>query len=513
MDHWRQAKWNERLIYEYPSLKESHIVIPYKEEFSPYEQEFLKRLERLSIVRSNVDIPNLTEPIIVRHFVRLAHQSYGVDLGPIPLGSCTMKYNPKVCNEALRALELENVHPEDFEEYVQGLLEILYLLERWLAEITGMDRCCLQPPAGAAGELAGALMIKKFHEDRGENRTEMIVPDSAHGSNPASAAMAGFKIVRIPTSPRGTVDVDALRSVVSSRTAGLMLTNPNTLGIFEDEILEIAEIVHGVGGLLYYDGANLNGILGIVRPGDMGFDIVHLNLHKTFAAPHGGGGPGGGVICAKGDLVEYLPRPLISFDGSKYYWDYRCEKCIGMIRVYFGNIPALVRAFVYIAMLGPRGLREVAETSVLNTNYFIKKLCRSQPKLVLTHDKHKPRKHEVVLSAAQVRKETGVTAEDISKRMLDYGVHAPMMYFPLIVDEALMVELTESEPKFEIDRYVELLANIVSEAYTNSERLKRAPVNTSVTRLDLVRANHPKKLILSWRFRDEIHQLMNEMSK
>ena len=508
---WRQAKWNEKLIFEYPGLKQSHIVIPFDEEFADYKQRVLEKIMECGIARLHVDIPNLSEPIIVRHFVRLSQQSYGVDVGPIPLGSCTMKYNPKVCNEALRVLEIEEVHPEELDDYVQGLLEVLYLLERWLAEITGMDKCSFQPPAGAAGEFAGALMIRKFHEDRGEYRDEMLIPDSAHGSNPASAAMAGFKIVRIPTSQCGTLDLEALKSVVSKRTAGLMLTNPNTLGIFEDRIVEIADIIHSVGGLLYYDGANLNGVIGIVRPGDMGFDIVHLNLHKTFGAPHGGGGPGGGVICAKGPLVEYLPRPLITFDGMRYYWDYECRKCIGIVRAYYGNIPALIRAFVYIAMLGPEGLREVAEVSVLNTNYLIKKLGERVSAIKLTHDTARPRKHEAVLSASQLRRDTGSSAEDVSKRILDYGVHAPMMYFPLIVDEALMIELTECEPKFEIDKYVEILSKVVTEAYRDSKKLKRAPTNTAVSRLDLVRANHPKKLILSWKFRDEIRELQNEL--
>ncbi|HID80734.1 MAG TPA: glycine dehydrogenase subunit 2 [Ignisphaera sp.] len=508
---WRQAKWDEKLIFEYPSLKQSHIVIPFDEEFAHYKEKFLDKVMKRGIMRLNVDIPNLSEPIVVRHFVRLSQQSYGVDVGPVPLGSCTMKYNPKVCNEALRVLDIEEVHPEELDEYVQGLLEILYLLERWLAEITGMDKCSFQPPAGAAGEFAGALMIKKFHEDRGEHRDEMLIPDSAHGSNPASAAMAGFKIIKIPTSQYGTLDLEALKSVVSERTAGLMLTNPNTLGVFEDKILEIADIVHSAGGLLYYDGANLNGIIGIARPGDMGFDIVHLNLHKTFGAPHGGGGPGGGVVCAKGALVEYLPRPLIAFDGTKYYWDYECRRCIGIIRAYYGNIPALIRAFVYIAMLGPEGLREVAEVSVLNTNYFIKKLSKHQSVVGLTHDTFRPRKHETVLSASRLKKDTGVSAEDVSKRMLDYGIHAPMMYFPLIVDEALMIEFTECEPKFEIDRYVEVLSKTVTEAYRDSNKLKCAPMNTAISRLDLVRANHPKKLILSWKFKNEIKELQNEL--
>ncbi|HDI02211.1 MAG TPA: aminotransferase class V-fold PLP-dependent enzyme, partial [Ignisphaera sp.] len=449
MNSWRQARWKERLIFEYPSLPESHTPIPFRDEFTDYESYVENMLKEQGVLRQHINIPNLSEPLIVRHYVRLSQESYGVDNGSMPLGSCTMKYNPKICNEILRFLEIEDLHPEELEDYIQGILEILYVLERWLAELTGMDRCTLQVPAGAAGEFAGALIIRKYHYDRNELRDEMLIPDSAHGSNPASAAMAGFKIVKIPTSRNGTVDIEALKSVVSSKTAGIMLTNPNTLGLFEDQIIEIAHIIHNAGGLLYYDGANLNGILGLVRPGDMGFDIVHLNLHKTFAAPHGGGGPGGAALCVKKNLIDYLPRPLLNFDGKKYYWDYECNKCIGSMRVYYGNIPALIRTFVYIAMLGHKGLREVCEISVLNTNYFIKKILKAQDKLTLTHNIAKPRKHETVLSASKIKQETNVTAEDIAKALLDKGIHAPMIYFPLIVEEALMFEFTESEPHFE----------------------------------------------------------------
>ncbi len=507
---WRQAKWFEPLITEYPSLSTSHIEIPFRDEFLDKESEIHEYIGK-DLIREHIAIPNLSELVVVRHFSRLAQMSYGIDTGTVPLGSCTMKYNPKICNEGLRVLCVEDIHPEEFEEYIQGLLEILYYLEKWLAEITGMDRCSLQPPAGAAGELVGALMIRKYHEDRGEkNRIEMLIPDNAHGTNPASAAMAGFKVVKIPTAPDGTLDLDALRAVLSDRTAGIMLTNPNTLGIFEKNIEEIAREVHRVGGLLYYDGANLNGILGIARPGDMGFDIVHINIHKTFASPHGGGGPGAGVVCAKGELVEYLPRPLLEFDGTKYYWDYTCRRCIGMIRSYYGNIPALIRAFIYIAMLGPQGLRDVATISVLNSNYFIAKI-RNIEGYSLTHDTTTPRKHELVLSAKDLRDKYGVTAEDIAKALINEGVHAPTIYFPLIVEEALMIEFTETEPVFDIDRYVEILKSIAANARSNAEELKRMPQQTAIRRLDLVRANHPRKLILSTRFHDEYKELLREL--
>ncbi len=504
---WRQAKWREPLIMEYPSMSRSYVAIPYQEEFEEYEREVLNELNTLGILRDRVDIPNLSELQVVRHFVRLSQMSYGIDTGTTPLGSCTMKYNPRVCNEALRILGVEDVHPEEFEEYVQGLLQILYRVEQWLAEITGMDRCSLQVPAGAAGELAGVLMIKKYFEDRGEERDEILVPDSAHGTNPASAAMAGFKVVKIPTASNGCVDLEALRAAVSRRTAGMMLTNPNTLGLFEDRILEIAEIIHGVGGILYYDGANLNGILGIARPGDMGFDIVHLNLHKTFAAPHGGGGPGGAVVCAKGELVEYLPRPLLREENGVIRWDYEGSKSIGMIRAYFGNIPALIRTYVYIAMLGARGLKEVSYVSVVNTNYFIRKLTKMQNEIVLTHDVSKPRKHEAVLSAAPLKARYGVSADDVAKALLDEGLHAPITYFPLIVEEALMVELTETETKYDIDRYIDALISIVNRAKSDPEDIRSRPKNTAIGRLDLARANHPKTLILSTKFKDRISEL------
>lgn len=502
VEGWRQARWREPLIYELNSVKAKRIgfIIPYADEEEKLVKIVGKPEEKLGIMYRDTppELPSLSEVEVVRHYVRLTQMSYGVDVGPVPLGSCTMKFNPKICEELASDPRLVNLHPYQDEDTVQGLLEMLYLLERWLAELTGMDRCSLQPPAGAAGELAGALMIKKYHLDRGENRDEMLVPDSAHGTNPASAAMAGFKVVRIPTSEKGTIDLEALRSAVSERTAGLMLTNPNTLGVFEEDILEVAKIVHDVGGLLYYDGANLNAIMGIVRPGDMGFDIVHLNIHKTFAAPHGGGGPGAGVVCAKGELVDYLPRPLIEFDGRKYYWDYTCKKCIGRIRAYYGNIIPLVKAFIYIAMLGPEGLREAALQSVINTNYFIA-LLKDVQDYALPFDPQRPRKHEVVYTAEPLKKATGVTAEDVAKALLDHGLHAPTIYFPPIVNEALMIEFTESEPRENIEFYAKTLKEIAKMSHESPQRIKSCPHNTSVGRLDMRYANHPKTVTPTYR--------------
>ncbi len=497
---WRQAKWDEPLIYELGGPGRRGARLPYEDELEEIERVSGKPEDLVprNMLREGIELPEVSEVEVVRHYTRLTHMAYGVDTGPVPLGSCTMKYNPKVMEEVARDPRIRYLHPLQDEDTVQGLLEILYRLERWLAELTGMDRCSLLPPAGAAGELTGVLMIRRYHRDRGEERDEMLVPDSAHGTNPASAAMAGFKVVRIPTSSSGTVDIDALRAVVGEKTAGLMLTNPNTLGVFEDRILEIADIVHEAGGLLYYDGANLNGIMGLVRPGDMGFDIVHLNIHKTFAAPHGGGGPGAGPVCAKGRLVEYLPRPLIDFDGRRYRWDYECKRCIGRVRAYYGNIIPLVKAYIYIAMMGAWGLREVAIQSVINTNYFIA-LMRDAKGYELPYDPRRPRKHELVLSAAPLARETGVTADDIAKAILDYGLHAPITYFPLIVEEALMIEFTETETRENIEAYARILREIAEKAYQDPKAVKRAPRNTSVARVDNIYANHPRTLTPSYR--------------
>jgi glycine dehydrogenase subunit 2 len=491
---WRQARWDEKLILEMERYTAQGPSIPYEDQFSDMEVKIPSTIARVK----PPSIPSLSEIEVVRHYTRLSQMSYGVDVGPIPLGSCTMKYNPKIMDLIALDPRVTDLHPLQDEETVQGLLEIIYITERWLSEITGMDRCSFQPPAGSAGELAGAIMIRKYHLDRGEDRDEMLIPDSAHGSNSASAAMAGFKVVRIPTGQDGEVSIEALKAALTPRTAGIMLTNPNTLGIFESRILEISDLVHSSGGLLYYDGANLNGILGIVRPGDMGFDIVHLNLHKTFATPHGSGGPGGGVVCARGELVDYLPRPLIARQGDRYFWDYECKRCIGMVRAFYGNIVPVIRTFIYISLLGPQGLREVSEVSVINTNYFVKKLME-KPYYEIPYNPEKPRKHEIVVSASKIARETGVTAEDIAKALLDEGLHAPTIYFPLIVSEALMIEFTETEPREVIDSYAEALNRIAEKAYREPSTLKISPRNTAVSRLDSVRANHPKSVVPSYK--------------
>ncbi len=454
--------------------------------------------------RSPPNLPELSEVEVVRHFTRLSQMNYGVDLGLYPLGSCTMKYNPKV-NDALANLPtVQQLHPYQDETTVQGILEILHTLAKWLAEITGMHQVSLQPAAGAHGEFLGALIMRALHKLNGNlaTRTELIVPDSAHGTNPASATMAGFNVVITPSDASGCVDVEALKATVSTRTAGLMLTNPNTLGIFEESIGEIAEIVHDAGGLLYYDGANLNPILGKARPGDMGFDIVHINIHKTFATPHGGGGPGAGPIGVTEELEKFLPVPLITFDGKSYRLDCDRPHTVGRIRSFYGNVAVLLRAYAYILSLGAEGLREAAEISVLNANYVVAKL-KDIEAYELPFDPKKPRKHEAVFSAKPLRNAKGIRAIDVSKRLLDYGLHAPTTYFPLIVEEALMIEPTESFEQEELDRFVDAMRSIAEEAEGNSELISEAPQNTAVTRLDEVRASHPRTMVLSWRMRNE----------
>jgi len=493
---FRQARWDEPLIFEVAAFARGGAEVD--EDFSSYVDELLSKLPRKLLRSSPLSIPSPSEVEVVRHYTRLSQMSYGVDLGPVPLGSCTMKYNPKICEELATDSRISEAHPYLDEEDVQGILEIIYTLQRWLAEIVGMDVCSIQTPAGAAGELAGALMIRKYHLDRGDvHRDEMIVPDSAHGSNPASAAMAGFKVVRVPTDRRGNTDIEALRAVLSSRTAGIMLTNPNTLGLFEEYILDVAREVHGVGGLLYYDGANLNGIIGYARPGDMGFDVAHLNLHKTFAAPHGGGGPGAGAICARGALSDYLPIPVVDFDGRKYYFRYDLPKSIGRVSWFYGNVVPAVKAFLYIATLGP-SIKEVAEVATINTNYMLKKM-EPLPGVDLVYGYGRWRKHEFVVSFEKLQKETGIGAEDVAKALLDRGFHAPTILFPLIVPEAHMIELTESETKENIDSMVKAYEEIVKEAYSNAEKVRNTPANTSVRRLDTVYGNLPRNITLTYR--------------
>src|SRR5713226_9355003 len=485
---YHQATWDEPLIIEKSQAgKRGHSpAVP-----SEVERKIAGDLSNAvpTALRRNglPPLPEVSEPEVIRHFVRLSQENYSPDLGIYPLGSCTMKYNPKSAELAVATHKLEKLHPEQDESTVQGMLALLYRLDRILAEITGMSRMSLQPAAGAHGEYLGCLIIRSYHKSKGEleTRTEMIVPDSAHGTNPASAAMAGFKVVVVPSNSEGMVDLDALRKAVGTHTAGLMITNPNTLGIFEKNVLEMAKIVHDSGGLLYYDGANFNPLLGKVRPGDMGFDIVHLNLHKTFATPHGGGGPGAGPVGVTKELERYLPVPLIAYDGTKYFLDYDLPDSVGKIRAFHGNVGVLVRAYTYIMSLGIEGLESVAETAVLNTNYILAKILKEG---LFELPFSRMRKHEFVLSAKRIAEKTGVRALDIAKRMLDKGVHAPTVYFPLVVEEAMMVETPETESLYDLDKFVEAMVSSAKEAEENPEVLRNAPHATTVGRIDDVKA-------------------------
>ena len=495
---YHQASWDEPLLIERSQPgKIGHLPVKPSEAERRISGDVLAKIPGQLRRQGLPPLPELSEPEVVRHFTRLSQECFSPDLGIYPLGSCTMKYNPKSSELAVQTSKLEKVHPEQDESSVQGILELMYDLERILAEITGMSRMTLQPAAGAHGEYLGCLIIRAYHSSRSEieQRTEMIVPDSAHGTNPASAAMAGFKVIVVPSDSAGTVDLAELKKAVGPHTAGLMITNPNTLGIFEKEIVQIAKIVHDAGGLLYYDGANFNPLLGKVRPGDMGFDIVHLNLHKTFATPHGGGGPGAGPVGVTKALERFLPVPLIDSDGQKYFYNFGLPESVGKIRAFLGNVGILVRAYAYILNLGAEGLLMVAETAVLNTNYVMSKVLQNSS---YTLPFSKERKHEFVLSARDLANGTGVRAVDLAKRMLDLGVHSPTTYFPQTVDEALMVEAVETESLQDLDNLVNALVRAEKEAQAAPEILKAAPQATSVTRIDEVKASHPKTLRLHW---------------
>ena len=498
---YKQANWNEPVILNLGKKgRRGHVLPAVEDQIRQAIGDLNALLPRNMQRKTKLGLPELSEVEVTRHFLHLSETNYGVDSGFYPLGSCTMKYNPKI-NELLACSPaLGTTHPYQDESTVQGVLEILFKLERWLSEITGTYEVCLQPAAGAHGELLGTLLMRACLKSNGEceKRTELIVPDSAHGTNPASAAMAGFNVVVLPSGADGCMDLEALKSAVSNKTAGLMLTNPNTLGIFEKDIEEIAKVVHEAGGLLYYDGANLNPLLGKARPGDMGFDIVHINIHKTFSTPHGGGGPGAGPVGVSKDLADFLPVPRIVYDGKRYQLDYERPRSIGKIRSFYGNVAVLLRAYAYVLIMGFEGLREAAEVSVLNANYLMKKLRRIKG-LALPYDTEKLRKHECVFSAKPLKDDTGVSALNIAKRLLDYGLHAPTVYFPLIVEEALMIEPTETFEKEEIDRFVDTMQKICEEAYTQPDAVLKAPHNTTVSRLDEVKASHPNTMTLSWR--------------
>jgi glycine dehydrogenase subunit 2 len=437
-------------------------------------------------------LPEVAEIDLVRHYTRLSQMNYGVDTGAYPLGSCTMKYNPKVAEEVAALPGFRRAHPLQPDQTMQGALEMLWRLERALCEITGMARATLQPPAGACGEMAGLLIMRAYHDDRGDTRTKVLIPDSAHGTNPASVHLGGFTAVPVPSDARGLVDVDEMAKLVDDDVAGLMLTNPNTLGLFEENVVELARLVHEAGGLVYYDGANLNAILGRCRPGDMGFDIVHINTHKTFATPHGGGGPGAGPVGVVNELVPYLPVPTVERVGESgsFFLQHDRPRSIGRLHGFHGNAAILVRAYAYVFLHGADGLKEVSELAALNANYLSSLIANDFP---LAHPEVRPM-HEFVATAKPLRDETGVRAMDVAKRVIDLGFHPCTVYFPLVVEEAMMVEPTETETRETLDAFAAALRQTAAEARTEPQLLHDAPVTTPVRRLDEARAARHLKL-------------------
>lgn len=430
-----------------------------------------------------LNFPEVSEVDVIRHYTNLSDKNYGLDTGFYPLGSCTMKYNPKINEDVVRYDGFANVHPLQPESCVQGSLQVMYELEKSLCEIAGMDRFTLQPAAGAHGEITGIMLIKAYHEKNGDTkRNKLIVPDSAHGTNPATAAMAGYSIIEIKSTENGLVDLEALKAAVGEDTAGLMLTNPNTVGIYDRGVKEISRIVHEAGGLLYYDGANMNAIMGHARPGDMGFDVVHYNLHKTFSTPHGGGGPGSGPVGCKDILAEFLPVPMVGKKDDTYFLDYNIPNSIGKVKDFYGHFSILLRAYTYILTMGNDGLKKASEMAVLSANYIKEKLKDYYHLPIDTLVKH-----EVVFGGL---KDTlsEVTTLDIAKRLLDHGYHPPTIYFPLIIHEAMMIEPTESESKETIDGFIDAMIAIAKEAKENPESLKTAPHDTLVRRPDETKA-------------------------
>lgn len=442
-------------------------------------------------------LPEVSEMQVVRHYTRLSQKNFSIDTHFYPLGSCTMKYNPRACNTLAMLPELLARHPLAPESTGQGVLSCLYDLQEILKDVTGMKAVSLAPMAGAQGEFAGVAMIRAYHDQRGDTaRREILVPDAAHGTNPATAVMCGYTVREIPTDAHGDVDLDALKQALGPHTAGIMLTNPSTLGVFERRIVEIAELVHTAGGLLYYDGANLNAIIGKVKPGDMGFDVVHMNLHKTFSTPHGGGGPGAGPVGVSERLVPFLPVPMVGFDGEVYSWltERDCPDTMGYLNCFGGNIGVLLRAYIYARLLGREGMKRVAEFAVLNANYLMAELVKKGFKPAYPDRRAT---HEFIITLKAEADQYDVTAKDFAKRLLDFGYHAPTTYFPLLVPECFLIEPTESESPAELDGFVEAMAKIKEEARTRPQWVKAAPHALPVKRLDDVRA--ARELDLAWR--------------
>ena len=450
------------------------------------DSEDLSFLDKSFLRTQSPELPQIGELEVMRHYKELSDRNFCIEKGFYPLGSCTMKYNPKV-NELLASLEgFANIHPNLADEYCQGALNLMYNLQEALKKITGMDAITLQPAAGAHGELTGMMIIKKYFESIGDNRKKVLIPDSAHGTNPASAHMCGFEVVGVNSDKYGRVDMEHLKSLIDKNVAAIMMTNPNTLGLFEENVLEISKLMHENGSLLYYDGANFNAIMGYTNPKVMGFDVVHLNLHKTFATPHGGGGPGAGPVGVVDRLKEFLPVPVVNFDGEKYFRDYNLKNSIGSVKAFYGNFGVLVRAYAYILMMGDN-LIQASENAVLNANYIKEKLKKYYD---LPYDL--PCMHEFVLSGERQKQNFGISTLNIAKRLMDSNTHPPTVYFPLIVHEAMMIEPTESENKEKLDEFIDIMIKIAQEAETNPEEVLSAPHSTPVRRVDeTLAARHP----------------------
>jgi glycine dehydrogenase subunit 2 len=478
-----------KLIYEKSQAGRRGIGIPKPDLPVP---KVPKELARKSPPR----LPELAEPEVLRHFTKLSTRNFGIDTGFYPLGSCTMKYNPRVNERIVGFPGFANLHPLVEDDAAQGALELEWHLQEILREVTGLDAVSLQPAAGSQGELTGLMLFRAYFKDKGEDeqRRKIVIPDTAHGTNPASVTMAGYELTAVKTDARGNIDVEDLRDKVDEHTAGLMLTNPSTLGLFDENIEEIRDIFHGVGALMYYDGANLNAVCGISRPGDMGFDVVHINLHKTFSQPHGGGGPGGGPIAVRESLEPYLPVPVVVKTGDGFRLEYDRPKTIGKVRAFSGPFGVFVRSYAFIRSYGP-GLKEMSEVAVLNANYI---LARLKDAYDLPFDRLCM--HEFVLSARSLKKEHGVSALDVAKRLMDYGFHPPTIYFPLIVPEALMIEPTESEAKETLDEFIDAMLAIAREGAESPELLHDAPHDRPVRRLDEVRA--AKNPIVRFKFEE-----------
>ncbi|PKN72527.1 MAG: glycine dehydrogenase (aminomethyl-transferring) [Candidatus Cloacimonetes bacterium HGW-Cloacimonetes-3] len=470
-----------KTIFEYSTRGRMGVTLPKRELEIPLEDMFGAEQLRANPIR----LPEVSELDVMRHYIMLSHKNHFIEKGLYPLGSCTMKYNPKLHESLVRHTCFANLHPYQHEDTLQGALELLYELQQDLAEISGMAQVTLQPVAGAQGEFAGIKIIAAYHHAKGNNhKTKIIIPDSAHGTNPATCHLVGFEVVELKSNPDGRCDINTLRGLVDENTAGFMLTNPNTLGLFENQIEEIAEIMHSVDALVYMDGANLNALMGIVQPGKIGFDVMHFNLHKTFSTPHGGGGPGCGPVGVVEKLVPYLPVPMIAKNDSGYYLDYSNQvTSIGKVHTYYGNFAIQVRAYIYIKMLGALGLRRVSENAILNANYLMKLL---KPYYHIQHEEYCM--HEFVMDGTKQKKEQGISTLDIAKRLLDKGYHAPTIYFPLIIPEAMMVEPTETESIDSMNAFAEAMIEIARECKDTPDMLHEAPLCTPVRRVDDVRA-------------------------